>query len=185
MVVMKLCANRQIIILVTVTTCDIHLHTSGLNTVATTPGLLSTEIHKCIGHGHVNCLMRRKNRKIIAITLLQKAGVRHKKELAEVKSKHGNEMGGTKREYETIIEEKNDVIRWKEKQMIELEDKIKALSEQLEKLRHYVVNWKNAVRNSIDLLDLCVVAKVMQVICVFITTKRTVPRRSSMVSNIR
>ena len=63
-------------------------------------------------------------------------------------------MGGTKRKYETIIEEKDDVIRRKEKQITELEDKIKALSEQLEKLRHYVVNWKNAVRNSIDLLDL-------------------------------
>ena len=87
-------------------------------------------------------------------TLLQKAGVRHIKELAEVKSKHGNEMAGTKRKYETIIEEKDDVIRGKEKQITELEDKIKALSEQLEKLRHYVVNWKNAVRNSIDLLDL-------------------------------
>ena len=87
-------------------------------------------------------------------TLLQKAGVRHIKELAEVKSKHGNEMAGTKRKYETIIEEKDDVIRRKEKQITELEDKIKALSEQLEKLRHYVVNWKNAVRNSIDLLDL-------------------------------
>ena len=80
-------------------------------------------------------------------TLLQKAGVRHKKELAEVKSKHGNEMAGTKRK------------------------------------------WLGGDRNTASkpkgVCRFCVVAKVMQVICVFITTKQAVPRRRCMVSNIR
>jgi len=63
-------------------------------------------------------------------------------------------MAGTKRKFESIIEEKDGVIRGKEKQISELEDKIKALNEQLEKLRNELEECRKNVNRPLRFEDL-------------------------------